>query len=398
MLSKSEKLLIAVTAIYTLAATMVSTFANVYLLTYTKSLITMSIYALIRYGILAVGAVLAAKLSTRIKFSSVLLSGLISITLAVLTLLVVKDYIGQHLWLVYLIGAIWGFGEGFFWITVNTLIQLVTTLSSRMRYIGINGALSNFVAVLAPFFSAIILKTQKEEIQGYYLLFLIAIVLFVVTAILATSLNVKASGEKFYISENLISIKKDLSWRKIVVAQYLLGIRDAATIALAGLLIYMIVQDGSSYGTWLGVFAIIATITQYISGRIIRHHNLLILLVLGSIGIFIGGSFLVLLPTMLGIILYGIIHNFSAPFCLNGFSILAMDTISHYLDHENVIGRTASREVLIGAGRITGFLLVIIINQFTFLNNSMEFSFVVLYLSSLLFAFVVWYYEKRVRV
>lgn len=394
MLSKAERLLIAVTALYTLAATMVSTFANVYLLTYTKSLITMSIYALVRYGVLALAAVYAAKLSTKIKFSTVLLLGLINIILAVLTLLVVKDYIASHLWLVYLIGGIWGFGEGFFWITVNTLVQLVTSLNTRMRFIGINGALSNLVTVIAPFLSAIILKLRKIEIEGYYLLFLIAIILFFITAALAVFLNIKASGDKFSITNNLTSIRVDHAWRKIVIGQYLLGIRDAATIALAGLLIYMIVLDGSSYGSWLGIFAIIATLTQYLSGKIINQANLLMILILGSIGIFIGGSFLVLLPTMLGVILYGIIHNLSAPFCLNSFSIMAMETIGEYLHQENVVGRIASREILIGAGRVTGFLIVILINQFFTFSLQMEVAFILLYLSSLFFAYSMYRQRK----
>ncbi len=395
MLSKAEKILIAVIAIYTLAATMVSTFANVYLLTYTKSLIIMSIYALIRYGVLALGALIAAKLSVKVKFSNILLAGLIFIILAVITLLLVSDYLSEQYQLVYLIGAIWGFGEGFFWISVNTMIQLLTSYQSRWRFIGLNGSLSNMVTIIAPLLSSLILKVVKLEHQGYLLIFISAVGLFILTAILATFLAAKASGQPFSVWANLKSLKTDFAWRQVVLAQFVLGIRDAASIALAGLLIYSILADGSLYGQVLSIFALLATLSQYLSSRLINHHNYRYLLMFGSVGIFLSGLCLIFWPTFSGVLTYGVLHSLAVPFCLNGFSILAMGTISQYLETENVIGRTATRELMIGAGRVLGFFIVILSSQLVWLSWRLELAFFLLYASSLLFAGVIYRYQRH---
>ena len=50
--SKDEKIVLTITAIYTLAATMATTFINVYLFDYTNSYIILNVYQLIRLGIL----------------------------------------------------------------------------------------------------------------------------------------------------------------------------------------------------------------------------------------------------------------------------------------------------------------------------------------------------------
>lgn len=393
-LHKEEKLVIIASAIYTLAATMVTTFANVYLLQYTRSLIIMAVYSLVRYGTLGLSAFLAAKLSIKVKFSYPLLMGLVFITSAVVVLLNVKEGIADNVNLVYIVGAIWGFGEGFFWISVNTMIQVVTSLETRMRFLGLNGAFSNFMTIVAPILSSFILSLAAIEVEGYYMMFGLAIILFIITAVIASMIHASAVGKPFKVKDNLLSIKTDLQWRKVIVAQYIWGIKDAATISLTGLLIFMIVSDSSSYGRWLGLFAVIATLFQYASGYLLKPKNIMMVIILSGVGLFFSGMFLVFIPTMLGVVLYGIFHNVSTPFHANSFASIAMHIISAYMGKENIIGRTTSRELMTAAGRVTGFLIVIVLGVWLGPDLGVNVAFVCLYLGCLLFPTVIWYYEN----
>jgi len=63
--TKDEKIVLIITAVYTLAATMATTFINVYLFDYTNSYIVLNIYQMVRLGLLGVVAVISAKLSYR---------------------------------------------------------------------------------------------------------------------------------------------------------------------------------------------------------------------------------------------------------------------------------------------------------------------------------------------
>ncbi len=386
MLSKQERLVIAIGAVFTLASTMVSTFANVYLLEFTGSLLVMTLYAIFRYGSIAISAYVAARLSTRIRFSYIMSMGLLFITSAVLTLLGVKSLIESERWLVFIVGSIWGMGEGFFWISLNTIIQSSTSLESRMRFISINGVLANFTTIVAPFLSAFILSMFSVELSGYYFMFVLAIVLFVVTAVLSFSL-VGDSRSSFSLRHMFDG--RDRDWSRILLAQYMWGVREAATVSLVGLVIYDILGNSSVYGNFLGFFAIMATLMHYFSGKLIHDKNALGVITIASIGVLVSGWSLLLMPSLLGVLIYGVLYNLSLPLASNGFSGMCMGVIYKYREKENLLGRSLARELMIGAGRISGLVLVVVISLILGLDIGIKIAMGILFLFSFVFALVL---------
>lgn len=386
MLNKQERLIISIGAVFTLASTMVSTFANVYLLQYTGSLLIMTLYAIFRYGSLAISAYIAAKLSTKIRFSYVMSLGLVFITSAVLTLLGVKELIETKRWLLFLVGSIWGMGEGFFWISLNTITQVSTSLETRMRFISINGVLVNFTTIVAPFLSAFILSLFEIELSGYYAMFILAIVLFVLTALLSFFL---VGDSRSDFSLRLVFRHRDKEWTKILGAQYMWGVREAATLSLVGLVIYNILGDGSVYGNVLGVFAILATFMHYLSGKLINDKNAIAVISIASVGVMISGWIVLGWPSVWGVLIYGILYNIALPLASNGFSALAMRVISKYRETENLLGRSLARELVIGFGRISGLLVVVVLSLWLGIDVGMKLAMGILFLFPLIFAWVL---------
>ena len=391
--SRDEKLLLIILCVYTLATSMVTTFANVYLLTYAKSLVVMSIYSLIRYGTLGVFALFSAKLSTKIRMSYSLTIGLVLITSAVLFLLNVKERIGVDMYLIYLIGFIWGGGEGFFWVTVNSLQQMITRIESRGYYLGINGVLCNAATIIAPLLSAFILSLGKEEIQGYYLLFQLAIAIFICIAILSFFLQAAGVGRKFKMMDSFTSIKQDLHWRYIMLAQFFWGFREAATLSLTGLLIYSAIGNGTEYGRWLSLFAVLATISNYFCGRVVKKKNRINLLTIGALGIFISGVAL-LLGNRTGAAIHGVMHYSFLAWAATPFSVISMNVVSEYAQRENLVGRTLAREIVIACGRMVGLSIIIFITSWIPSTTGLNIGMVVLYCGCLVFIMINRYYHR----
>jgi len=395
--TKDEKIVLTITAIYTLAATMATTFINVYLFDYTNSYIILNIYQLIRLGILGVVAFISAKLSYRLRMSYTLTIGLICITLSVFILLVLQERVADNMLYVYSIAFIWGSGEGFFWISLNTLNQLITKPATRGHYLGLNGAVTNIATILAPLFSAQILASHTIEIEGYYSMFRVVIVLFGVISLLSALVKSPVKRQTFKIIDILKQAKHDIQWNYVVRTQFLWGFRDAAVMSLTGILIYQAVENGTAYGRLLAVLALIATLSNYIIGKVVQKSNRLKFLLIGTVGIFFSGISLVVLPGLWGAVAHGSLANLFFAFMSIPYSIIVMNIIGDYMETENIIGRTTCREMMTALGRIVGLSVLILIIYFFEGVLGLKIALTVIYCVNLLIGVSTWLYDKKKR-
>ena len=382
--TKDEKIVLIITAVYTLAATMATTFINVYLFDYTNSYIVLNIYQMVRLGMLGIVAVISAKLSYRLRMSVTLTIGLICITLSVMVLLILQERVADNMLYVYLIALIWGSGEGFFWISLNTLNQLITSPVTRGNYLGVNGAVTNIATILAPLFSAQILAMYTIEIDGYYMMFKFVIVMFILISILSMLIKSPVEKKTFSVIKTIFEGRHDLQWNYVIRTQFCWGVRDAAVMSLTGILIYQAVGNGTAYGRLLAVFAIVATISNYIVGKIVRKNNRIFYLAIGATGLFISGMSLVVIPGIAGAITHGMLANLFFAFMSIPYSIIAMNIISDYMKNENVIGRTTCREVMTATGRVFGLAILVLIITLFDGTTGLKAALIVLYCFNLL--------------
>ncbi len=392
---KDEKLILIIITAYTLAATMVTTFANVYLLDYTNSYTVISIYSIIRYGALAIGAVMSAKLSRHFKMSTSMIFGLVLITGAVIFLLQTKDLIIENHSIIYLVGLIWGTGEGFFWISLNTLIQICTNPETRGPYLGIYAALASLANIFAPLLSTQILLMYTVEIESYYTMFRVAIGVFIFITFVAMLFNVKKLPLKFSLMKCFKDAKVSYEWRYVLVAQFLFMFRDAAAISLTGLLIYEAIGSGSAYGRLLTIFSVLGTISNLVVGKLVKKHNRIKFLIVGSICLFISGISLVVFRNELGVYLHGSFQYVFLPFATTPFSIIVMNIITDYMKTENIIGRTVSREIMTGFARVIGLTIFVILLVAFPDRLGMDISLVIIYISCIMFAVYTYKYDVK---
>lgn len=386
-ISSNEWLLIATITLYTLSTTMVSTFANVFLLEYTSSLVTMSIYSIFRYGMMGVAAFFAAKLTRKLKLWMSSVIGLILVIVSVFGLLVFENQFESHRSLVYLIGALWGCGEGFYWISTNTLIQTSTKIETRAKFLGYHGALLSIATIIAPVLSTVIFFTFTLEQHAYYFMFILAIILYFIIAILLTRIKEhnENSDKKFYVGRTFMKAKTDHKWRYVLVSQFVWGLRDSAIISLTGLLIFKATGNTETYSKWLSIFAVIAMIANYYVGQTLNNKNLKKYITMGSFGLFASGLFLVVLRTPTGAFMHGFLQNCFLAFVSTPFAFVAMNVVSSYAKDENILGRTLAREITTAIARSVGLLVVVLMNQLIPGESSIYISMLVIYCFCLVF-------------
>jgi MFS family permease len=358
-LDKQEVKMIIINGTYAMASAMTAVFVNVYLYKFTGSLVTMTAYAMVRFGSFPIAFTIGAHIGRKYRLSLTMTAGLLLIVFGLIVLLTLRERIGEIGYAIYIIGIIFGMGEGFFWLSTVSLNQLVSTKESRGKYLGFIGMFNGLTNIIAPLFAAQIVAWSPNDTEGYLRIFQLVIVLYLIIAYLASTIHVISQRGKFTVLDKVFQTK-DKQWAYIFNSHLLFGVRDSLVLMLTGLLIYRATGgSGSTYGRLLALFALISIASFYVSGKVITRQNRLKMYQFGAFFTSISTVILVVFPTTLGAIAYGVLASMVVPFYVNPFQIITMNATSDYMERENILGHIISKEIGITLGRLLGMLTII---------------------------------------
>lgn len=359
-LSKNEKLVVAITSLWALANTMSAVFVNVYLYAYTGSLVVMTIFCIIRIGLYPLFYTIAGKWARRQNFSFPLTMGLLVTMLSLIFVLTMNDLFATMPDLVYVVAALVGIGEAFFWLSVCSLHQIVATDESRPRYLGMTGIFNNIANVFAPMLSTLIIDHAGSDAEGYVTIFKLVLIVYAIMVVLAFRVKAAATPEDFH-ALRCIRTKGNPKWRYCCMSIFLYAMRDALILTLAGLLVYN-ATDGSGglYSKLLTVFAVVAITFYYYVSRKLNQYNMYRYYRIGAILIASSTIVLVVFPNVYGAIYYGIVNALASPMYANPWQMIVMKEINEAAKGENVIGRVIAKEFYMTVGRCTGMLGIVL--------------------------------------
>ena len=358
-MSRNEMLMILITSLWSMANTMSAVFVNVYLYAYTGSLVVMTIYCIVRIAQFPLFFTLAGKWAQRKGFAFPLASGVVVTMVSLIYVLLMNESFAAMPYLVYVVALLVGIGEGFFWLSVNSLHQIVSEPENRGKYLGNIGIFNNIANIIAPALSTWIVDNALNDTAGYITIFKFVLVIYVVIVVAAVMVKAKASAQSFSVLK-CMNIAKDARWRFTMVFTFLYGMRDALILTLAGLLVYNATGgSGGAYGKLLTLFALISIVSYRVISRRLRGKNLYRLFGLGSFLISSSTIVLVLIPNLFGAIYYGVVNALATPLYSNPYSLIAMNNIQKYAEDENMIGRVIVKEVYLSIGRCFGMFLIV---------------------------------------
>lgn len=361
-MSKNEKLLIVITTLFIFADAMSAVFMNVFLYSYTGSLVVMSIYTICRIALFPFSEWVAGKIAVKKSYAFTATLGLIGIMLKLAFVLNFNSYFALKPDLVYLVAIIQGIGEGTYYVSVNTLAQLVTTAETRIRYLTHAGIFNNIANVVAPLIASFIIEHSLSDLAGYINIFKTVLVVYFFIVLIAFRIKITKSRD-FKLSKVLWS-KSDRQWRYHQIHTALYGLRDSMILTLAGIMVYNATgQSGGLYGKLLALFALIAIISfRFVSKKMVRS-NRMEFYKYGAFLISSSTIVLVLLPNIYGALYYGIVNALASPMYGNAYNIISMNIIQDYAEKENVVGRMIAKESALSCGRCSGMALIVLLHQ-----------------------------------
>lgn len=356
-LNKLEIRTIILNGIFNLGYGLSTMFLNVYLYAYTGSLITMSLYTIIRIGLFPFFFIWGCKLTKKHEFVLTYAIGLTLVTLSLLYALLGSKLFEINGNYVLIVAAITGVGEGFYWFSSNTCNQVVTTMKSRPKFLSISGIVSNISNLLVPIISTFLISISETDLAGNRKILIVAIISYISVIFVSFSLKKKSEDKD-------ISILKALSLKDKVWADHILGVigfglKDSITLTLSGILLYNAVGSGGIYSKLQILFAFITIIayrflTQALSKVYIRKTFIIgIVLTMSSI------LALVYLPNMFGGIYFGIANALSSVFYSNCYNYISANIIARYKDE--MTARVVAKETYLSISRCMGMVLIIVL-------------------------------------
>lgn len=362
--SRNEKIMIAIYSIFNFANQMSSVFLNIFLYTYSNnSLVSMAIYTICRLSMYPIFFTISGRIAEKKSYSLTLAVALSIMAAQLLYVLQFHHLFSETIAYVYLAGIIGGIGEGFMWMSMNTLNQFVTTSDSMARYLSLVGVFNNIATLTAPLIASMLINISASDMDGYILIFRIVAVVFIFLVFLAMQIKVKGTDLSYSVKECL-NISGDRIWRINMISTFLYGIRDSLTVVLVNLILYdALGKGGSEYSLILGFFSLIMILVYTFYSKRIEQDKILPVYVISAFLLASSTMVLIIAHNYFGGMYYGIANAVSYPAYSNGYSVLVMDAINRFADKENMTGRVIAKEFYLDFGRIGGMLVVILFSK-----------------------------------
>lgn len=362
--SRNEKIMIAIYSIFNFANQVSSVFLNIFLYTYSNnSLVSMAIYTICRLSMYPIFFTISGRIAEKKSYSLTLAVALSIMAAQLLYVLQFHHLFSETIAYVYLAGIIGGIGEGFMWMSMNTLNQFVTTSDSMARYLSLVGVFNNIATLTAPLIASMLINISASDMDGYILIFRIVAVVFIFLVFLAMQIKVKGTDLSYSVKECL-NISGDRIWRINMISTFLYGIRDSLTVVLVNLILYdALGKGGSEYSLILGFFSLIMILVYTFYSKRIEQDKILPVYVISAFLLASSTMVLTIAHNYFGGMYYGIANAVSYPAYSNGYSVLVMDAINRFADKENMTGRVIAKEFYLDFGRIGGMLVVILFSK-----------------------------------
>lgn len=394
-MTKNEKLLISCNILFALASGMSAVFMNVFLYTYTGSLTIMAIYTCIRIGMFPFCFTLAGKAARKTGYGITMSIGLILLFCQLFFVIEFNPLFSIYKNLVFVAALLSGIGESFYYLSVNTLNQLVTTPQSRADFLSISGILSNIANVAAPLIATFIIDLSGTDINGYLNIFRIVLVVYGFISILGLQIKAKANMAKFSVLKSL-TFQKDKQWRYILLTHFIYGFRDSLILSLTGILVYNATNgSGSFYGKLLALFSLLMIISYALAAKLIKKPNRIKWFTYGAIFTASSTAVLVLLPNIFGALYYGIVNAVASPFYNIPFSIITMNALSDYSKSENLAGRVIAKEAYLSLSRCLGMLFIVFCEKVFTVESYLYIAVLTLSISPIIHVIYSNFYHKR---
>lgn len=361
MLNKKAKSFTINKLLRTIVLIFIDTFFSVYFFTLCNyEILPMAKYYLIEYIALPIGFFLirkAIKNNLKLPYYRISIS-LLGVYLAIILLL--KERLVDY----YLVVAfIKGLANGFYYYPTNVFDAEIISNEERVKYGGLLNTVNTMLNIIIPLILGFILTKFSYINTGK--IFMIIIIMMFVLSFNMTDLNY--NQKKFEMKKFINYLKKVPELRSIIQIRFLEGLTYSSSVLNVIISIYSIIylKTNLNIGILNSALAVISLITTtlfaYKTGK---KDKMLINISLCLISLSL--CLILIIPNIYTLIIYLIINNSLITF----INILDKTKVTDFTNKYEIIKNTYKAEYhllleyIINLGRITGYIILVIISLF----------------------------------
>ena len=169
------------------------------------------------------------------------------------------------------LGLMAGLGIGFYYLGQHSLTLDLTHSKTRDYFLSLSMFLSSVLRILAPAMAGCLIEVLRSpglggsldnSSTGYYVVFTIALLIYVSLAVKSLQMRLKPKGGKFEYWR-VLTLSHNLNWNRQMGAQFILGLRNGVFWFVVAILVYRVSQSEAIVGSYSMMGNFLAVLTAY---------------------------------------------------------------------------------------------------------------------------------------
>ncbi len=323
----------------------------------TESIVDISIFNILTYFFLATFGIIAGYVVRKKNTLFVLRLGIIARFLCILFIIILNEKITSYYGLV---SFIYGFSSMFFYIPFNIVHAEAVDEKRRSSFEFKLNAIKNIVSIIGPVFLGTSITIMNYQMTA------IMILLFSICQIIASFYlkPIPQTSKDYHVIKTLKKLLKQKQHRKMLIIQYLNGLTfsDSVLGTVITILIMLSFKTDFNLGIINSITTLLSLLAIYLYNKFYKtKDDKRLILISGSI-IFLSMILLAIKTSPITIVSYNVIYGILGTGILFFVYILRLFNTAKKIDSDNKIEYWAISEFVLNIGRVTGFILLLVIS------------------------------------
>ncbi|WP_100331574.1 MFS transporter [Bacillus xiapuensis] len=355
-LTKDLMLLLLIGGLYSLSVALSNTFVNIYLWRQSGQFIDLALYNLTVAAVQPFAFFVAGKCAKKVDRVVVLRLGVTILGTFYIAVLSFGDQASE--W-IFLLGALLGWGYGFYWLAYNVLTFEITEPETRDFFNGFFGTLFSAGGMIGPMLAGFIISRFTSQI-GYMIVFALSLACFSAAVVISLLLKRRPAKGKYEFLLVWRERKCNKDWKRITNAHFFQGLREGVFVFVISVFVFVTTGSELALGTYGLVYSSVSFISYSLATRVISKRFRKQVIFAAGLVLFLSLFIIVPQLTFARLLIYAALIAVAYPFLLVPYLSMTYDVIGQ--------GRKAAqrrieymvvREVFINAGRILSILIFI---------------------------------------
>lgn len=323
----------------------------------TESIVDISTFNILNYLFLAIFGIIAGYVVKKKNTIFVLRLGIITKFLCILFIF----FLGERITTYYaLVSFVYGFSSMFFYIPFNIVHAEVVDNKKRTAFELKLNTIKNIVSILGPILLGATITLINYQLTA--IIILIFSLIQIIASFFLTPISIKHT--EYHPLKTLKNLLKRSSYRKMLIVEYLNGLTfsDSVLGTVLTILIMLSFKTDFNLGIITSLTTLLSLFAIYLYSKFYKEKSDKKLLLVSGITIFLAMLILAVKIVPVTIISYNIIYGILGTGILFFIYILRLFNLAKDIGSDNKIEYWSINEFVLNIGRVSGFILLLIVS------------------------------------